>query len=165
MGVTDLREPGRELKAERYIRWVPGERAMKLTGRVHTALYRATRGAIGARVDGLDVLLLTTRGRRSGRPRTTPLPYFRDADDLVLIASFGGSDRNPAWYANLRHDPKVRVRVRGSSGEFEARPARGALRERLWAGITAEQPRYLDYQRRTTREIPVVVIAGAASLV
>jgi deazaflavin-dependent oxidoreductase (nitroreductase family) len=151
--------------AERYIRWVPSEPVMKWTGRLHTALYRATRGAIGARADGLDVLLLTTRGRRSGRPRTTPLPYFRDASDLVVIASFGGSDRHPAWYANLMRDARVRVRVRGRQGEFHARPAQGAQRARLWAEITAAQPRYLDYQSRTAREIPVVVLAGAGSLV
>jgi deazaflavin-dependent oxidoreductase (nitroreductase family) len=151
--------------AERYIRWVPGERAMRWTSRIHTALYRATRGAIGARADGLDMLLLTTRGRKSGRARTNPLPYFRDGGDLVVIASFGGNDRHPAWYQNLVRDPKVRVRVRGSAGEFEAHPANGASRARLWAEITAGQPRFLDYQRRTAREIPVVVLAGAASLV
>jgi deazaflavin-dependent oxidoreductase (nitroreductase family) len=151
--------------AERYIRWVPGERVMKWTGRIHTALYRATRGAIGARADGLDVLLLTTRGSHTGRPRTSPLPYFRDGGDLVVIASFGGNARHPAWYANLLRDPKVRVRVRGREGGFEARPADAASRGRLWAAITAEQPRYLDYQRRTDRQIPVVVLAGAASLV
>jgi hypothetical protein len=80
-----------------YIRWVPGVRATKWVGRVHTALYRLTRGAFGAHLDGLDMLLLTTRGARSGRLRTTPVPYFHDVHDvhdggdLVLVASFGGS--------------------------------------------------------------------------
>jgi len=147
-----------------YIRWVPSPRVVKWVGRVHTGLYRATRGLVGARADGLDMLLLTTRGQRSGRARTTPLPYFRDGEDLVVIASFGGNPKNPAWYGNLLRDPKVGLRVRGRVGQAEAHPAQGEERTRIWAAITAEHPRYLEYQQRTERPIPVVVLAGAASL-
>ena len=150
--------------ARDYIRWVPGVRAMKRMGRVHAWLYRGTRGAIGARADGLDMLLLTTRGRRTGLLRTTPLPFFRDAGDLLLIASFGGNPRNPDWLGNLIAEPKVRVQVRGRMDEALARVAEGAERQRLWDAITAEQPRYVDYQARTQRAIPLVVLAGAASL-
>lgn len=150
--------------ASDYIHWVPSERVMKWMGRVHTALYRATRGLVGARVDGLDVLLLSTRGRRTGRVRTTPLPWFRSGDDMVLIASFGGGPRNPAWISNLRADPKARIQVRGRMGEVETRIAEGDEREALWNAITALQPRYLEYQQRTERRIPVVVLVGAASL-
>ena len=147
-----------------YIRWVPGVRVMKLMGRVHTLVYRATRGRFGARADGLDMLLLTTRGRRTGKLRTTPLPFFRDGDDLVLIASFGGNNRDPAWCGNLAREPKVVVQFRDRSAEFESRTAEGAERERLWRTITAEHPRYLEYQRSTERGIPVVVLIGAATL-
>ena len=137
---------------------------MKWVGRIHTALYKATRGAIGARADGLDILLLTTRGRRSGRLRTTPLPFFRSGGDLVLVASFGGGPRDPAWLANLRAEPKVRIQVRGREGEVESRIAMGDERDALWKRITGAQPRYLDYQQRTQRQIPLVVLAGAAAL-
>ena len=150
--------------ADDYIRWVPGVRSMKAIGRLHTWLYRATRGRIGARADGLDMLLLTTRGRKSGTLRTTPLPYFQDGDDLLLIASFGGNPKNPAWFGNLVHEPKVGVQVGPRRGEVEAHPATGAERERLWQAVTAEHPRYVEYQQRTERPIPVVVLTGAARL-
>ncbi|MGH0031186.1 MAG: nitroreductase family deazaflavin-dependent oxidoreductase [Myxococcota bacterium] len=147
-----------------YIRWVPGERVMKWVGRIHTFLYRLTRGIVGARADGHDMLLLTTRGRRSGRLRTTPLPYFAAGGDLVLVASFGGNDRNPAWLGNLRAEPKVKLQVRGRAGEAEARVAEGDERAALWDEITREHPRYLEYQRLTSRQIPLVVLGGAARL-
>ena len=147
-----------------YIRWVPGVRVMKLMSRVHTLLYRATRGRFGARADGLDMLLLTTRGQQTGKLRTSPLPFFRNGSDLVLIASFGGNDRDPAWCGNLAREPKVRVQFRDRSAEIESRTAEGAEREQLWKAITAEHPRYLEYQRGTEREIPVIVLMGAASL-
>jgi len=137
---------------------------MKWVGRVHTAIYKATRGLVGARADGLDMLLLTTRGRRTGRSRTTPLPWFRSGNDVLLIASFGGGPRDPAWLANLRAQPKARIQVRGRVGEVEARIAEGEEREVLWNGITARHPRYIEYQQRTERRIPVVVLVGAASL-
>ncbi len=147
-----------------YIRWVPGVRVMKLMSRVHTRVYRATRGRFGARADGLDMLLLTTRGQRTGKPRTSPLPFFRNGSDLVLIASFGGNDRDPAWRGNLAREPKVKVQFRNRSADFESRTAEGTERERLWKTVTAEHPRYLEYQRSTERGIPVVVLIGAAAL-
>lgn len=150
--------------ARDYIRWIPSERVMKWVGRIHTALYKATRGVLGARADGLDMLLLTTRGRRTGRLRTTPLPWFRSGDDLLLIASFGGSERDPAWLANLRAEPQVRIQVRGRKGRVHARVAEGPEREALWKEVTARHPRYLEYQDRTDRRIPVVVLTGAARL-
>jgi len=145
-----------------YVRWVPSVPVMKLTGRIHTWLYRLTRGFIGARADGLDMLLLTTRGRRSGRLRTSPLPFFHDDGDLILIGSFGGNDRDPAWVGNLRHDSKVTVRYRRKSSPAEARVVEGDERARLWEAITRDHPRYIEYQSRTARQIPVVVLTGAA---
>ena len=151
--------------AKRYVRWVPSIPTIKRIGRVHTALYRATRGVLGGRIDGLDVLLLTTRGRRSGQLRTNPIPFFRDGADLVLIGSFGGGAHDPAWVWNLRADPKAAVQVRGRSAEVEARLAEGAERARIWQAVCADHPRYVEYQKRTEREMPVVVLPGAASLV
>jgi deazaflavin-dependent oxidoreductase (nitroreductase family) len=150
--------------AQKYSRWVPSERVMKWVGSTHTALYKLTRGVIGARADGLDMLLLTTRGRRSGVLRTTPLPYFHHGDDLLLIASFGGGPRDPAWLGNLRANPRARLQVRGRAGEVPARIAEGAEREALWGEITREHPRYQEYQSRTERQIPVVVLCSAGAL-
>ncbi|MAE94265.1 MAG: hypothetical protein CL910_06355 [Deltaproteobacteria bacterium] len=139
---------------------------MKRIGRFHTWLFRRTGGRIGGRVDGLDVLLLTVRGRRSGLPRTQPLPYFHDSqhpgERLVLLASFGGNERDPDWCRNLDEDPEVKVRLKQASGKGSARRAAGEERTRLWREITEEHPRYLAYQDKTRREIPVVVIELAA---
>ena len=144
--------------AEWYIPWVPRPRTMKWMGRVHTALFRATRGLIGRRADGLDMLLLTTTGHRSGVARTVPLPYFRDAGRIVLVGSFGGNDRDPAWIANLRGDPEVAVQLAGRAVAGRARIADMAERERLWQAITSDHPRYLAYQSSTERQIPLAVI-------
>jgi len=141
-----------------YIPWVPRPWLMKRMGRWHVRLFRATRGLVGRRADGLDMLLLTTRGRRSGALRTTPLPYFRDAGRLVVVASSGGSDRDPAWLRNLDAEPAVSVELGASPVAAHARRARPAERARLWATITHAHPRYRAYQQKTSREIPLVVL-------
>jgi len=148
--------------ARRYIRWVPSPRLMKTIGRVHAFLYRATRGVVGGHMDGLDILLLHTRGRRSGEWRCVPVPYFESGRDLLLIASFGGNDRHPAWYLNLRAHPEVELQVGGRKLGSRAETATGEERARLWQQVIDDQPRYADYQRKTSREIPVVVLRGAA---
>lgn len=106
----------------------------------------------------MPVLLLTTTGRRSGRPRTTPLTYFRDGRDLVVIASNGGSDRPPAWSLNLEHDPRARVRIGSATIAVTAATATPEERARLWPTITAVHPGYAAYQRKTTRRIPVLLL-------
>ncbi len=133
---------------------------MKLISRVQTFFYRRSGGRIGARAQGLDILLLTARGRRSGARRTLPLPYFQRGEALILVASFGGNDRNPGWYHNLCAEPRVALQVRGAHFEARARIATGDERATLWASITSEQPRYLGYQAKTSREIPLIVLEG-----
>ena len=147
----------------RYIRWVPAPQNIKRIGKIHERLYRWTFGLVGGRVDGLDILLLTTTGKRSGRPRCVPLPYFRDGSRYLLVASFGGNANNPHWYANLLTNPSVELQRGGTRWNTQARVAQGAERERLWGHITYEHPRYLRYQARTTREIPVIVLDGPES--
>jgi deazaflavin-dependent oxidoreductase (nitroreductase family) len=142
----------------KYIAWVPRPNMIKRIGRIHTFLYRATLGLIGGRLDGLDVLLLTTRGRRTGRSRCVPLPFFRDGARYLLVASFGGNPKNPAWLTNLVADPRVRLQLGARRWQAHARVAQGDERERLWRDITREFPRYLAYQTKTARTIPVVVI-------
>jgi F420H(2)-dependent quinone reductase len=141
-----------------YIRWVPSPNNIKRIGKIHTLLYRCTFGLIGARMDGLDVLLLTTIGRKSGRSYCVPLPYFRDGERYLVVASYGGNTRNPAWVANIAANPTVHVQCGARRWTARARVAEGAERARLWADITHEFPRYAVYQTKTPREIPVIVV-------
>ena len=132
-------------------------------GRTHRALYRAGRGRILGTVAGMPVLLLTTTGRRSGKPRTTPLTFFRDGDDLVVIASNGGEDRPPAWWLNLQQQPRAVVEIGTTRLGVVAADAPEQERERLWRTITATYAGYAGYQRRTTRRIPVVLLSPEGS--
>jgi deazaflavin-dependent oxidoreductase (nitroreductase family) len=156
-------EIGRDQPHLRYIRWVPSERMVKWIGRLHTWLYRLTGGLIGARVDGLDMLLLTAVGRRSGQRRCSPLPFFRDGSSLLLIASFGGNTKHPAWYLNLVAQPLVEVQVRRHRMRAKAHTAVGEERARLWQALVHDHPRYAQYQLTTEREIPVVVLEPETS--
>lgn len=124
----------------------------------HAALYRATRGRLGRRLAGHDILLLTTTGRRTGRPHTVPLLYLREGESLVLIASFGGHPRHPDWYQNLAAHPAGEVHIDGERFPVTARDATPEEHPRLWALAVAEYPGYADYQERTGRLIPVVLL-------
>lgn len=128
-----------------------------MVGAIHGALYRATGGKVGGTVKGVRILLLSVRGRKSGKLRTTPLMYTRHGDKLVLIASKGGDPRHPAWYLNLQGQ-EAEVQVGREHLRVRARDAEGEERERLWAEMVALWPPYADYQQKTTRRIPVVVL-------
>jgi len=125
---------------------------------VHEFWYRLTGGLVGGRVGRAPVLLLTTTGRKSGRPRTTPLLYMQDGLDLVIIASNGGSDRHPDWWVNLRHDPRAEVQLGRERLTMRAEKAGAEEKGRLWPLITGMYPQYDGYQRRTKRDIPVVIL-------
>jgi deazaflavin-dependent oxidoreductase (nitroreductase family) len=127
-------------------------------GRIHCAAYRATGGKLGGRLAGRDMLLLTTRGRRSGELRTTPLSYLVDADDLVVVASNNGEPRNPAWWLNLLADPAAELQVGRERYAVVAHRAVGEECDRLWPLLVAYNPPYATYAKRTTRAIPVVVL-------
>jgi deazaflavin-dependent oxidoreductase (nitroreductase family) len=139
---------------------VSGEVVDSPTGWVnrHIRSYVDSDGAKGHTFHGAPALLLTTRGRRSGQPRRTALYYGRDGDAFVVVASNGGSARDPLWYGNLLADPAVHVQVGAEHHDGTARTATGAERERLWALMTEIWPAYAGYGRKTRREIPVVVI-------
>lgn len=107
---------------------------------------------------GRPVLLLTTTGAQSGEPRLAPLVYSRDGDHYVIVASKGGAPTHPAWYHNLVAHPVVTVEVGGEAFEARARVTEGAERHRLFAQRIATSPNFADYQRRTARVIPVVVL-------
>lgn len=125
----------------------------------HTLAYRATGGLIGHRVPGAPrMLLLEHVGAKSGRRRTSPLVYFRDGENLVLIASKGGFAKHPAWFHNLRANPDTRVQVGHRRPLVHARVATPAERERLWPKAVETYRGYAGYAKRTDREIPVVIL-------
>jgi len=127
-------------------------------GALHRVLYRASGGRIGGRVWGLQVVLLTTTGRRSGKRRTVPLCSIRDGENVAVIGSFGGLDRPPAWSLNLQAEPHAQLEVGRGRRDVVARIAAPEERARLWADVTAKAPGYLEYERRTDREIPIVLL-------
>ena len=124
----------------------------------HRRLYRLTRGRVGRRLVDNDMLLLTTRGRVTGRDHTVPLLYLRDGPSFVVIASYGGRPRHPDWYENLVAHPRVGVQVAGARMEMLARTADSQERERWWPRVIAAYDGYRAYQTRTDREIPVVYL-------
>ena len=132
--------------------------ATRYLGALHRLLYRLSGGRLGGRLWDLPVVLLTTTGRRSGKRRTVPLCSFRDGDDLVVIASYGGLDQPPAWWLNLEANPEAELQDGRTRRSVTARNAEPEERQRLWAEVTSRAPGYLEYERRTTREIPVVIL-------
>jgi len=129
-----------------------------LFGRRHVERYEATDGAEGHDWQGTTTLILTTRGRRSGQPRRTPLIYQRHGDDVLVVASNGGSPAPPAWFLNIEADPEVGVQVRGDRYTASARVATPEEKPEMWKTMTATWPAYDEYQSKTDREIPVVVL-------
>lgn len=130
----------------------------RVTGRVHTSLYRLTGGRIGHAAGHITNLLLTTVGRRSGAPRTVPLAYLEDAGRFVVVASNGGSDRAPAWWGNLRQRPDATVQIGPRTLRVVAREATPEEHTVLWPRLKAWNPFYAHYEQITTRRIPVVVL-------
>lgn len=131
---------------------------MPLYGEEHIERYRATGGEEGHDWQGTSTLLLTTTGRQSGEPRTSPLIYGRHGDDYLVVASKGGAPEPPAWYVNLRADPHAEIQVRDQVLRVRARDATPDEKPELWRIMTREWPDYDAYQEKTTREIPVVVL-------
>jgi proline iminopeptidase len=137
--------------------------ATSLFGAEHVKRYRETGGEVGhIWKEGSTVLLLTTKGRKSGEPRTTPLIYARDGDRYVIVASKGGAPEHPGWYENLSKEPTVELLVLDDVFPARAHVAEGEERERLWAKANEVWPHYAEYQEKTDREIPVVVLERAA---
>jgi deazaflavin-dependent oxidoreductase (nitroreductase family) len=127
----------------------------------HTAAYKLTRGRVGGRAMGAPVALVENVGRRSGKKRTAPLICTEDGDNLVVIASKGGVDAHPGWYLNLMENPATDVYWKGRKRSVVARVAKGRERKRLWEQMVEAYRPYTSYQRRTQREIPVVVLEPA----
>jgi deazaflavin-dependent oxidoreductase (nitroreductase family) len=132
-----------------------------LFGKEHVDRYRATDGEEGHDWQGTTTLILTTTGRRSGEQRSTPLIYQPHGDAYLVVASKGGAEEHPAWYLNLTEEPDVDVQVKGDRFRARARTADGEEKPEMWRTMTSTWPAYDDYQQKTEREIPVVVLERA----
>jgi len=131
----------------------------ELFGDEHVRVYRETAGERGYHWRGTTILLLSTLGRRSGTTRTTPLIHRTDGDRWVVVASKGGAPANPGWFENLKANPEATIQVHGEEVPVRATVAEGEERSRLWSLMSDVWPAYDDYQARTEREIPVVVLS------
>jgi deazaflavin-dependent oxidoreductase (nitroreductase family) len=135
---------------------------MTLFGQDHIDSYVATDGAEGYEWrNGTTILLLTTKGRKSGRSYTHPLIYRDHGDDYLIVASKGGADAPPSWYLNLQADPDVEVQIKGERFSAHARAATPEERPEMWASMTQVWPDYDGYQKKTSREIAIVVLERA----
>ena len=124
-------------------------------------VYRVSGGRVMGRMGAAPILLLTTVGRKSGQKRTVPLLYLEDAGRFAIVASYAGSPRHPAWFLNLEANPKVELQVRSRRFCGTARQASAEEKSQLWPRLVATYPAYADYQKRTTRDIPVVIVNPA----
>jgi deazaflavin-dependent oxidoreductase (nitroreductase family) len=132
-----------------------------LFGQEHIDRYRATNGEEGHDWQGTSVLILTTTGRKSGEPRDAPLIYGRNGEDYLIVASKGGADEPPAWYLNIESNPEVEIQVKADRFAAHAHTATADEKPALWQTMVAEWPDYDQYQTKTDREIPIVVLERA----
>jgi deazaflavin-dependent oxidoreductase (nitroreductase family) len=136
----------------------PARLALKLGSGVHAGVYRATGGKLFGRMGKSPILLLNTVGRKTGRKRTSPLLYVMDGEDFVIIASKGGAPTHPAWYLNLKANPDATVEVGDRAAQVRAEEADSEEKVRLWQRMVEMYPTYDDYQTKTKREIPLLVL-------
>lgn len=136
-------------------------KAVELFWKIHPTLFRWSGGRLLGRLAGMDVLILTTTGRRSGEARPTCLTYFRDGEACVVIGSFLGEPRDPGWVHNLRANPEATIELGRETRRVRGREAAGEERKRLWRRCVEIQPDYRDYESSTSRVIPVVVLEPA----
>jgi deazaflavin-dependent oxidoreductase (nitroreductase family) len=129
-----------------------------LFGDEHVRQYEATAGKVGHDWNGASVLILHTRGRKTGETRKFPLIYGRDGADYVVVASKGGAPDHPGWYKNLLAHPDAKVQVRGDVVPVTARTGSAEDKRRVWPAMCAQWPDYDEYQRKTPRDIPVVLL-------
>jgi deazaflavin-dependent oxidoreductase (nitroreductase family) len=131
---------------------------IKLLMSLNVLVYRLSRGKLSSRTAGYSILLLHVTGRKSGAAYTIPLTYFQDGENFLLVASNWGREHNPGWYYNLLHHPQVTIQVREQVLDVIAHPAAGADYTRLWNAITSRNNFYVRYQKKTSRQIPVMVL-------
>jgi deazaflavin-dependent oxidoreductase (nitroreductase family) len=141
----------------------PGTLKAKLVNlipRANVIVYRWSNGRFGGRMEDLPILILHTVGRKSGKARQSPLLYIQDGEDYVVVGSRGGSDAPPAWWLNLQAMPGATIEIKGTKRAVSARTATAEEKATYWPRLTAGYPFYDDYQARTAREIPVIVLSN-----
>jgi F420H(2)-dependent quinone reductase len=131
---------------------------IQLSMAVHVFLYRKTGGKFGAHFGGMDVLLLDSKGRKTGKTRTTPLAYFEHDGLWVITASNAGKERHPGWYYNLKHEPRVFIQIQNQSHLVCAKQADESARAQLWPLLIQKYPNFNSYQQKTAREIPMFLL-------
>jgi proline iminopeptidase len=137
--------------------------ATQLHGPEHVKVYLDTDGEVGHEWrNDTSILILTTKGRKSGEERLNALIYGMAGDNPMIVASKGGNPQHPGWYLNLRENPNVQVQIRDDKFDATARDATPEERPELWKQMTAEWPDYDNYQQKTDREIPIVILERAA---
>jgi deazaflavin-dependent oxidoreductase (nitroreductase family) len=135
------------------------DRLFRIGTRFHESVFRATNGRVFGKLLGMPVVLLTTTGRKSGQPRTVMLTApVHDTDWFVIVGSYGGDVKHPAWFLNLRDQPNVEVRVNGAKRLMRARVATSEEKAELWPRVVAAYKPYAGYQRKTERDIPLVIL-------
>jgi len=139
---------------------MPGDFGFKAMNAIHRALLKVSGGRVGWTAQDMPVLELTTTGRKSGQPRSVMLTSpLQEGPVLVVVASRGGDDNAPAWFLNLQDNPDVQVSLQGGPPrQMRARVATSAERARLWPLVTSDHKNYAEYQTKTTREIPLVLL-------
>ena len=139
---------------------MPSDFQLKLVNAIHRPLFQLSKGKLAGKGAGMPVLVLTTKGRKSGQPRSTMLTSPVQFDDkIVIVASKGGADRHPDWFLNLQADPAVEVEMNGTKRAMTAHVADETEKADLWPKVVASHDGYAGYQRKTERDIPVVVLA------
>ena len=134
---------------------------IRMATATHQFWFRLSGGVLGGKIGNSRVLLLTTTGRKSGKRWTTPLFYLPDGERMVIVASFAGSPQHPTWYLNLRAQPQAEVELGRERKRVVARTADEAERAQLWPRLVEMYKNYADYQTKTTRTIPVVILEPA----
>lgn len=135
----------------------------KLVRTLHVVIYRLSDGRVGASIAGMPMLILATKGRRSGKAHSVPLGYMTERDSYVVIASYRGSPRHPAWYLNLLNEPQATLQVNRLRIAVVAKTADAEAREKLWTCLVARTPLYKRFQERTDRQIPMVYLTPVNS--
>ena len=139
---------------------MPSDFQLKLVNAIHRPLFRLSKGKVMGKGLGMPVLVLTTTGRKSGQKRATMLTSPLQLDDnIVIVASRGGDDQHPAWFLNLQADPNVEVEMGGVTRPMTAHIADAVEKAELWPKIVADHDNYAGYQKKTEREIPVIVLS------
>jgi F420H(2)-dependent quinone reductase len=138
-----------------------GPTALRLMGKLNVPIYRATKGRLMSKVGRAPVLLITTRGRKSGQPRTAPVCYLADGERLIVIGSNAGNNNAPAWALNLQTTPSAEVDLAGERHKVVARVAKGEERSQLWRKMVEQYAGFDDYEARTDRDIALFVLDPA----